>query len=274
MFKFEFVGPGDEWAPEELVGGDDDEDDDQDAGREGAHVSGVGGGLEVAAEAGELEAFVAHGEHFAGDEGEPAAGDGDDGVPDEADGGVGHFQLPETLPGGVAVDAGCLEHLFGDGFKGGVEAEGEVPDLAGEDEEDDAEFNAELVAGDKGDHGEDDWREEAEDRDGLEDVEGGDHPGLDAGVVGGDVSVGDGEGKREDVGDADADDGVEGVDGQGADGVGDGDDGDGGAHPIGAEVDDGEEEGEAAGGDADVDDEGPTAGHDEGFGEGVLEGAG
>ena len=232
LFEFELVAPGDEGAPDELVGGDDDEDDDGDAGEQGAEVAGGGGGLEVAAEAGELEVAVAHGEHFAGDEGEPSAGDGDDGVPDEADGGVGHFELPEALPGGVAVDAGGFEHLFGDGFEGGVEAEGEVPDLAGEDEEDDAEFDAELVAGDEGDHGEDDGREEAEDGDGLEDVEGGDHPGFDAGIVGGDVSVGDGEGEAEQVGDADADDGVEGVDGQGAEGVGDGDDGDGRAQPV------------------------------------------
>ena len=36
---------------------------------------------------------------------EPAAGDGDDGVPDQADGGVGQLKLPEALPRGVAVDA-------------------------------------------------------------------------------------------------------------------------------------------------------------------------
>ncbi len=164
---------------------------------EGSDVAGVGGGLHVAAEAGELEVAVAHGEHFAEHEGEPAAGDGDDGVPDEADGGVGHFKLPEALPGGVAVDARGFEHLFGDGFEGGIEAEGQVPDLAGEDEEDDGELDAELVAGDERDHGEDDGRKEAEDGDGLEDVEDGDHPAFDAGIVGGDVAVGDGEDQAE-----------------------------------------------------------------------------
>ena len=168
----------------------------------GAHVSIVGGGFKVAAEAGELEAAVAHGEHFAGDEGEPAAGYGDNRIPDQADGGVGHFELPETLPGGVAIDSGSLKHLFGHGLEGGIETKGQVPYLAGEDEEDDAEFDAELVAGDEGDHGEDDGREEAEDGDGLEDIEEADHPGLDARVVGGDVAIGDGEGEGEQVGDA------------------------------------------------------------------------
>ena len=156
LLEFELVAPGDERTPDELIGGDDDQDHDDEAGDQGADVAGVGGGLEVAAQAGQLEVAVAHGEHLAGDEGEPAAGDGDDGVPDQADGGVGHFKLPEALPGGVAVDARGFEHLAGDALERGVEAEGEIPDLAGEDEQDDAHLDAELVAGNQRDHGQHD----------------------------------------------------------------------------------------------------------------------
>ena len=93
-------------------------------------------------------------------------------------------------------------------------------------------LDAQLMAGNEGDHGEDDGGQEAEHGDGLQNVEDGDHPGLDARVVGGDVAVGDGEDQAEQVGDADADDGVEGVERQSADGVRDGDDGDGLAEPV------------------------------------------
>jgi hypothetical protein len=55
LLEFELVAPGDERTPDKLIGGDDDEDDDGDAAEQGAHVAGIGGGLEVAAEAGQLE---------------------------------------------------------------------------------------------------------------------------------------------------------------------------------------------------------------------------
>ena len=180
LLEFEFVAPGDERPPDQLVGGDDDEDHDDKAADQGVNVAGVGGGLQIAAQAGELEVAVAHGEHLAGDEGEPAAGDGDDGVPDQADGGVGHFKLPEALPGGVAIDARGFDHLPGNALERGVEAEGQIPDLAGEDQQDDAHFDAELMAGNQSDHGQHHAGEKAEDGDGLEDVEDGDHPGFDA----------------------------------------------------------------------------------------------
>ncbi len=120
---------------------------------QGANVAGIGGRLDVAAQAGQLEVALAHGERLAEDEGEPSAGHGDDGVPDQADGGEGHFKLPEALPGGVAVDARGFNHLPRDGLQRGVEAEGQVPHLAGEDEQDDAHLDAHLVAGNQSHHG-------------------------------------------------------------------------------------------------------------------------
>ena len=41
----------------------------------------------------------------------------------------------------------------GNALERGIEAEGEIPDLAGEDEQDDAHLDAHLVAGHQSDHG-------------------------------------------------------------------------------------------------------------------------
>ena len=170
--------------------------------------------MQVAAEAGKLEVAVAHGEHFAGNEGEPAAGNRDDGIPHEADGSVRHLKLPESLPRGVAKDAGGLEHLAGNALERGVEAEGEVPDLTSEDEQDDAHLDAHLVTRHKGNHGENERREEAEDRDGLKNVQDGNHPWLDARIVCGEVAIADSKSKRKEVGDGDANDRIESVSGR------------------------------------------------------------
>src|SRR5208283_1455848 len=96
--EFEFVAPGDERTPDKLIGGHDDQDHGGDAAEQGANVAGIGGRLDIAAQTGQLEVALAHGEGLAEDEGEPSAGDGYDGVPDQADGSVGHFKLPEALP--------------------------------------------------------------------------------------------------------------------------------------------------------------------------------
>ena len=114
----------------------------------------------------------------------------------------------------------------GNGLERGVEAEGEIPHLAGEDEQDDAHLDAELMAGNERHHGQHHRRQKTEHGNGLQDVEDGDHPRLDARVVGGDVAVGDGEGQAEHVGDGHAHDGVKGVERQRADGVRDGHHGD------------------------------------------------
>ena len=219
LLEFEFVAPGNERTPHKLIGGNDNQNHGGDAGQQCAHVAGVGRGLDVAAQAGKLEVAIAHGEGFAEDEREPAAGHGDDGVPHQADGGEGHFELPETLPAGVAIDARRLQHLARNGFERGIEAEGEIPDLAGEDEQDDAHLDAELMAGNERDHGQHHGRQKTEHGNRLQNVENRDHPRLDARVVGGDVAVGDGEGQAEQVGNGHAHDGVKGVDRQGADGA-------------------------------------------------------
>ena len=84
-------------------------------------------------------------------------------------------------------------------------------------------------------------REKAEDGNGLEDVEDGDHPRLDAFVVGRDVSVGDGKGQAQHIGHGHAHEGIKRIERERANGVGDGDDGDGLAEPVDAGADDGRE---------------------------------
>ena len=214
LLELELVAPGDQGAPDELVGGDDDEDHGAEAVGDGEAIAGVGGGLQVGAEAGEAEGARAEVEHLAGDEGEPGAGDAHDGVPDQADGGIRELELEQALDAGEAVDVGGFAQLARDALQRRVKAEGHVPDGAGEDQDDRAHLDAELAGGEEGDHGEHDRGQEAEDGDRLEDVEDRDHEGLDAAVVGGDVAVADGEEQAEQVGEADADDGVEGVERQ------------------------------------------------------------
>jgi hypothetical protein len=198
-------------------------------------------------------------EHLAGHEREPSAGDRHDGVPDEADGGVGELQLDEALERRETVDVGRLDEFARDAFERGVEAEGHVPDGAGEEQDDGAELHADVAGGEEADHGEHDGRQEAEHGDRLHDVERSDHKGFDTLVVGGEVAVADGEEQAEDVGEEDANDRVERVLRQGAGVERDGHLFGGWAGPEHADAHDGVEDGEADGGDADIEEEGPTA---------------
>ena len=272
LFELELVAPGDEGSPDDLVGGNDNQYDHCDSGKECANIAGVCSSLQITAKARELEIAITHGEHFARDKGKPSARDGDDGVPDEADCGVGHFKLPEALPGRVTIDSRSLEHLFRDAFQRGIEAESEVPNLTGEYQQDNAHLDSELMARNEGYHCEHNWRKKTKYRDRLKYVEGRNHPRFDAGVVGGRVAVGDCESKTQQVRDADANDGVKGIHGQCADGMRDGNDRDGHSHPILASVDDRKEDGQTACGDTYINDEWPRADHDQRAGERVLEG--
>src|ERR1700721_3138738 len=126
LLKFELVAPSNKRTPDELIGCNDDEDNYADAAEEGGYIVGLCRRLHVTAETGKLEISVAHGEHFTEHESEPSAGNRDNGVPDQADGGIGHFKLPEALPGRIAVNTRGLDHLAGGAFERGEEAEGKV----------------------------------------------------------------------------------------------------------------------------------------------------
>ncbi len=196
LLELEAVAPRNDGSPDELIGGDDDEHHGGKSPGHGGSVVRRGGRLEVGAKAGQAEVAGAEDEHLAGHEEEPAAGDRDHRVPDEADGGERELELDEALEGRELVDTGGFGEFLWDAFDGGVEGEGHVPDLAGEDQQDGAHFDADLARGKEGDHGEHDAGKEGKHGDGLEDIEGGKHEGLDARVVGGDVAVSYGEDER------------------------------------------------------------------------------
>ena len=119
------------------------------------------------------------------------------------------------------------------------------------------------MAGNERDHGQHDGRQKTEHRNRLQNVEDRDHPRLDARVIGSDVSVGDGEGQAEHVGDGHAHDGVEGVERQSANGARNGHHRNRFLEPINAGADDGEENRQGARRDAQIDDEGRAASGDE-----------
>ena len=147
LLELELVRPGDDRAPDELIGGDDDGDHHGETPDHGAGIAVAGRGLQVGTESGQAEVAIAEHEHLARHEKEPAAGDRDHGVPDQADGGEGQLQLPEALPCGEAVNLRGFAQLARNAADGGVEAEGHVPHLAGEDEQDGAHLHTKLARG-------------------------------------------------------------------------------------------------------------------------------
>ena len=270
LLELKAVAPGDDRPPDELVGEDDDGDHGGEAPDDGMAVADGGGGLEIRAETRKAEVARAQDKHLAGHEEEPGTSDGHDGVPDKADGGVGEFQLKETLDAREAVDLGGFAELFGNAAKRGVEGEGHIPDGAGEDEQDSAELDADLAGGKEGDHGEHDPGQEAEDGDGLEDIERGEHEGFKTLAVGGDIAVADRKSQGQEIGEADADNGVKGVERKGARAEGDLDGRGGMAEPVMADADDAIEEGEADDGDEEIEHDGPSALEGLGAGEGFA----
>lgn len=279
LLELEAVAPSDEGSPDELVGGDDDGEHDNEAPGDGGPVFGGGGSLKIAAETWKAEISGAEDKHFASDKEEPAAGNRNHAVPDKADGSGGELKLQKALPAGVAVNGRGFDEFVGKAFERGVEGEGHIPDLAGEDEDDGTELQTDLTRGEEGDHGKHDAGQEAENGDGLKDVERGDHDGFEAAAVSGDVAVSNGEDEAEEIGEAHAHEGVEGVAGKGAGRHGEADFRLGLADPEVGDLDDAVEAGEADEGDEDVEDEGPAAAEDLAAGEGLrkiedLRGAG
>ena len=81
----------------------------------------------------------------------------------------------------------------------GIEAERHVPHLAGEDQHDRTQLHAQLPGGEQRHHGQHHAGQEAQHRDGLQNIQHGDHHRLHALVVSGDVAVGDGEDQAQHV---------------------------------------------------------------------------
>ena len=207
LLEFEFFSPGDYGAPDELVHQHDHPDHAQQAGNDGTSVAVVGGGLQVGTKAGQTQVPIAEDEHLAGHQKKPAAGDGHHRVPHQADGGIGQFHLDEALPPTPAVNFRGFLHLARNVFERGVETEGHVPNLAGKNQKDRTELDAQLARWKQGNHGHHYRRKKTEDRDGLQGVQKREHVALGAGVVSGDVTVDEGEGQAEHIRNGDAQDG-------------------------------------------------------------------
>ena len=127
------------------------------------------------------------------------------------------------------------------------------------------------MAGNESDHEEDNRRQEAEHGNGLKNVEDRDHPGLDARIVGRDISVCDGEDQTEQVRQPNSHDGVKGVDRQRADGVRDFNNRRRLAEPVLAGADNCEENGQGACGYGGVNNDGPGASRYQRAGKCVLD---
>jgi hypothetical protein len=129
---------------------------------------------------------------------------------------IGQLQLHELLPPAQAIYFGSLQQLARDGFNGGIDAESHVPDLAGEDQQDGAQLEAELPGGKQGHHGDHHAGKKTENGDGLQGIEQGDQDALGAGIVRGHVAVDKGHEQAEEVGDGHARERKKRVLGQGA----------------------------------------------------------
>jgi hypothetical protein len=92
-------------------------------------------------------------------------------VPDQAGHGERHFQPPKTLPDRKAEAAGGFIQVRRHRGKALVHGKGHVPGLAGENGEHHGELGADHPAGEQPEEEGDGERQEAEDRQALQDVE-------------------------------------------------------------------------------------------------------
>jgi hypothetical protein len=145
--------------------------------------------LQIRTEAGQAEIVGAEHEHLAGHQEEPAAGHRHHGVPHQADGGEGQLELREALIPVEAVDFGGFAHVAGNALQRRIEAEGHVPHLSGEDEQDGSHLDTDLVMRKQRDHGQHHAGQKAEHGNRLQDVEQRNHDALGTHVIGGDVAV-------------------------------------------------------------------------------------
>src|SRR6202034_3281858 len=97
LLEFEFVGPRDGGAPNQLIDEYHHTDHRGDAPGDGSSVARTGGRLQVRSEARQAKIALAEHEHFASHQEEPAAGYRDHGVPHQSDGALRQFQLQKSL---------------------------------------------------------------------------------------------------------------------------------------------------------------------------------
>ena len=268
LLKLELVGPGDDRAPHQLVGGNDDEDHGYRSPQHAMVVTGACRRLQIRAETRKPEVAIAQNKHLAGHQEKPSARDRDHGVPHQPNGGVRQFELPKALPCGKAKDIGGFAKLTRQALERCVEAEGHVPYLPGKNQHDGAQLDAQLAPGNQRHHGQHYTGQEAQDGNRLQNIEHRDHEGFCTRVVSGDVTVGHGKDQAQEVGDDDAHHGVKSVERQHLRRGRNGDGGNRVSHPILRDAQDSVKEGEPAGSDAQVEKKRPRALKYQGAGEG------
>ncbi len=202
--EFELLAPGDDGTPDQLVHENDHQDHGEDAPENGARIAGIGGGLQVGSQAGKPQVALAQDEHLTRHQEKPSTGDAHHGIPDEPDCGIGKLQLGEALPPAEAVDQRRFVHLARDALHAGVDAEGHIPDLPGENQQDRAELHAHLARREQRHHGDHHTGQKAEHGDGLEGIQHGDEDPLRPAVMRGNPSVDERHDETDEVRDGEA----------------------------------------------------------------------
>jgi hypothetical protein len=211
LLEFEFIGPDNYGPPDQLIQQHDDGDHGRKAPQDGARIAMAGGRLQKGAQAGQTKVPRTEHEHFASHQKKPSAGNGHHGVPNEANGGKGQVELDKALPSAEAVDDGGFAQFARLGFERGVKAEGDVPDLPGEDQQDGAQLNANLAVRKNSHHGQHHTGQKTEHWDGLQNIQQGNHDDFGAARLCGDITVRQSEEQAEQIRDGDTHEGVEGV---------------------------------------------------------------
>ena len=145
LFGAEFLGPNDDRPPQKLVEADDHQRHRQDRPELRGDISLVGRTLHVRADARQSKRFLFQLESFARIEEEPPSRHAHHAVPDEPQCGKGELQLRESIEPREAIDRRHLALFQRDRHQRVVEAEGHVPRLTREDEQDRRNLEADVV---------------------------------------------------------------------------------------------------------------------------------
>src|SRR5216683_2303598 len=172
--------------------------------------------LKKRAKTGKAKVALAEDEHFAGHEKKPAAGDRHHGIPNKTDGGKRQVEFGEALPAAEAIDDRGFVEFAWNGFQRRIKTERDVPNLTRKNEQDGAEFGAELAVRKNRDHGEHHSRQEAEHGDRLKNIQQRNHDHFGAAGAGGDVAVSERKNQAECIRDADSNERVQSVERQDA----------------------------------------------------------
>ena len=203
LLHLEFFGPCNHWSPHELVEQHNDGDHGSDAPQDRLSVASARSSLQIRTQSRQTKVAVAEDEHLARHQEKPAARDRHHRVPHQSDRRVWQLELGEALIPVEAIDLGGFAHVARNALQRRVEAEGHVPDLAGEDEQDCSHLDADLMMRKQRHHRQHHAWQEAEHWNRLQNVEQRNHNALGARIVGSDVSVNQREGEREKVRDCD-----------------------------------------------------------------------